>query len=645
MLFPYFCRPPSFAAWDDGAPRLSLASHNFLDTNFTSVISHTDPIRQLWPDFSFFFMFAFKPILRTGKALKVSKYESYPTSSEESSSSSDSDSDIEDRRPTKKPCTSEPSSLATHLSDTPNLNTHLAGSTPANRMPLPMDSFGSDVSQIEPSFEPATASTVLVSPRASQVCLGIPPTAVFNSEVLDILEGYNDYEEALEYRPTNSPTLLPLSTATASEIVTGISNFETTNVVEATAGNTEAESSHPGPTAPSLEVPTASPLATASQDVPTWPSPLPPTRIPPEAPETELTRLTSPTSSSHLERTAAHKAPPGLEIAPSLPSHAFPPPEHTMNDSFMFTQNDNPVAQRRIPGPAGQLPPLKTAEQLQNLVHLQASQCAQTREITSTSNNFPATQRKTLPPRNSSTSDQRSSHAKKIEDQTDFKTSSWASMLCDLDLEPYGSNKLATSLYSLRQGGWKSVIPSLIVYVKSFRLVEEDYRAQLRDPTGTLEQCTISRQVAESFPDFSIGCTMSLQNVPVFTPRKGVHHLLITEEKVIRVWPKSEMSREELSSLRASVYTYDCIYDPSAKPKQPTKPTSRIQHTQPDAATSSGTPIRSIQLQPITSHTPQMDAATNFNTSMDWRSKDNEGRAVSSMPSEQNQIARFRRDR
>jgi hypothetical protein len=142
-------------------------------------------------------------------------------------------------------------------------------------------------------------------------------------------------------------------------------------------------------------------------------------------------------------------------------------------------------------------------------------------------------------------------------------------MLCDKELPPYGNHRLDTSLAWIRKGGWQEPVTSLIVYVKSHRAVdsEDDYRAVLRDPTGVWDFNIISHCVADKFPDFTPGCVMQLQNVPVFTQRRGKHHLVITAENVVRIWPRIEMSRRELAPLSARIYDYQCIYDQIAKAK------------------------------------------------------------------------------
>jgi hypothetical protein len=180
-------------------------------------------------------------------------------------------------------------------------------------------------------------------------------------------------------------------------------------------------------------------------------------------------------------------------------------------------------------------------------------------------------------------------------------------MLCDLDLAPYGNKLLSTSLAWINNNGWKAPVPSLIVYVKSFKLIEDDYRAVLRDPTGAMEGCVIARSVADKHPDFTLGCVMRLQNVAVFTPSPGKHHLAILPDNIAQIWPRIDTPRSELLALSARVYTYNCIYDPSSLPHSVAPP------PKPPQAPVSTAELQISNLQPLPLN-PIVSSTNNYPT-------------------------------
>lgn len=496
---------------------------------------------------------------------------------------------MKDKRETKKWCPSPGASAASHVSETPDQRTFLAGSTPAVGLQAPPSGFGDDVIQEDySSAEPV--NTTLPLSNVSQAPQ-IAESAVFNNEVFDILHNYGEFvEEEEEKAPENLSSQTSSQWAPPSFISPSLRSnnrgFEDSLPLESSfvsppskTLNSSKVSSHADST--SIISPSRSILDEASHRMEVTeskvpkPSPSPPQqqiRAPPQRiPQTPPAEVRSPP-------VARESLPENLPkiIAPS-PAYQRKEPvqkevsKAAMDVSFMATQEDTQASAsaRKIPGPVGQLPPLKNRDQL--------------REMEQARENEHLIRPSQAPVQTAS----RSSHTQKMEDQADFRNGAWLSMLCDQEMNPYGPNKLKTSLWWVKSVGWREPISSLIVSIKSLRLVEDDYRAVLRDPTGAMENCTISKAVSDKFPDFSIGCVLLLQNIAVFTPARGKSALALVPDNVVRVWPKIEMPRIELSQLSARIYTYTCIYDSIALPKNQQNGSTTAAGTQRRTALSS----------------------------------------------------------
>lgn len=433
----------------------------------------------------------------------------------------------------------------------------MAGHTPAGFGARKFSDFGSDVSQDGTST--ANSMDVTQPAQIEEIPPQLPQSSAIQGEIRDILENYADFDEdemsapAVDL-PHNPPTNASKTFQNASS-----STFETVNetTMDSLPSEMTLSSTHP-PAPQKILTPPRSPLPSINTIPDTFDEP-----SPPKSPSK---------GANHFSNSRLSHSPPPLPNVPQVPSSSMRPPQapilealpklpqsriaqdthlrEALDNSFMATQDETqlPPGARKIPGPAGQLPPLKSLAQMHKL-----EQAAKESEALARASQAPV-------------SHSRSLHAQKMEDQTDFRTGAWLQMLCDQDMRPYGSNKLSTSLSWIRRVGWKKEVPTLIVHVKSLRLVEDDYRAVLRDPTGTFENSTISKTVSEKFADFSIGCVLMLKDISVFTPSKGKSYLVITPENVVRVWPKTEMSRQELAQLSHRVYNYTCIYEAIALP-------------------------------------------------------------------------------
>lgn len=492
------------------------------------------------------------------------------SSDSSSSESSDSESDIEDKRPTKKLCTSPTPSALSYIPETPDNRTHLAGSTPAVLGTYFSSGSSSGVTPNTPNKGTQASSTMDVTLPLSNAATGpiIAPTSLVRDEIQDILENYSDFafedEETAPMSPSssNAPTGPPETFDDALNLSTSHSmsygHFEDPLPLETPPPSwiPSAPSTIPTitNTSPTMDLPRVPSVTT----IPDTFASLSPARAP-SSPITTVTppQLSRPQTPSIQAAVPANGLPSALVTRQGRPLPPAPRPAPTaqvtnanLDNSFMATQDDNLalVGVRKIPGPAGQLPPIKNAAQLHGLV-----QAAKESEIAARASQAPV-------------SLSRSANAQKLEDQADFRNGAWMQMLCDQDMLPYGANKLGTSLDWVRRVGWQKGVPSIIVYVKALRLIEDDYRAVLRDPTGAFENSTVSKAVLEKFVDFSSGCVVMLKDVPVFTPSKGKNYLVLNPENIVRVWPRTDMTRQELSHLSCRVYTYNCIYEQTALP-------------------------------------------------------------------------------
>lgn len=398
-------------------------------------------------------------------------------------------------------------------------------------------------------------------PVSGSAAPNIAPASVIRSDILDLLENYDDFEPeedpAVEYETSTVaseyalPNSFELPEPTSSVNLPSISvlskqyfdsvPLETRSTTPLQSASTRLQSPLNLPTMP------LTPLSTIPDTfgAPLSPSP-PPLLHAVSAPAPVPVIHTSTPFRRHTEQTLAIQEEVNITNARGLADAA--PARPTIDNSFMATQDELHPILRKIPGPAGHLPPLKNTTQMQEL-----KQAAKENEALVRASQAPVQHARLI-------------QAQKAEDQTDFRTGAWMQMLCDQDMLPYGPNKLTTSLDWIRRIGWENAVPSLIVAVKSLRAVEDDYRAVLRDPTGAMDGCTISKSVSEKFADFSIGCVLLLKDIAVYTYAKGRNYLVITPENVVRVWPRTDMSRAELASISHRVYTYNCIYAPVALP-------------------------------------------------------------------------------
>lgn len=484
-------------------------------------------------------------------------------------------------------------SATSHVSDTPENRTHMAGNTPAV--------LGAYISSGSTAFDTQNESkssnsmdiTLPISNSAAPV---IAPASVVRGEILDILENYADFEleeDAMVEETTSSP-ISEYALPPSFEMPSTISSIQATSlsvlskqyfdsVPLETRSTTPLQSDAAAQHARTNSLTT--PLTPLSIIPDTFGAPVSPSPPPsPSPPHLVPTSVPSPAPVAHIAHASSHfnRAPEfsratrdddqsykmaGVTAATNKP---------TNDNSFMATQDESHPTLRKIPGPAGHLPPLKGSAHMQEM-----KQAAKENEALVRASQAPVQHARLL-------------HAQKVEDQTDFRTGAWMQMLCDQDMLPYGSNKLNTSLDWVRRIGWEDAVPSLIVTVKSLRAVEDDYRAILRDPTGSMEGCTISKSVSEKFADFSVGCVLLLKEIAVYTYAKGRSYLVVTPENVVRVWPRTDMSRAELASISHRVYTYNCIYNAVALPPSSRGNVNSVGNIHPNHSAAGGSTQRTM---------------------------------------------------
>lgn len=225
------------------------------------------------------------------------------------------------------------------------------------------------------------------------------------------------------------------------------------------------------------------------------------------------------------------------------------------DDEENLTESQSNI--RKIPGPAGALPPLKQGEKIRNdhEINDNENKYQDPTLVLGISSQFIRTSEKKM--------------KKVIEDEVDFRQPSWASMLMDMDLPPFGHSKLNYSLWWVHEIGYKKKVPKLIVLVKSLKTAGDDYQCTLRDPTGEYDYNTIHRGTIEMYPNITQGCVLELKDVPVFTPRNNNHYLIITPKNINRVWPKNiNIPYENLKKMDPRKNDLTSIYDESCLKNQ-----------------------------------------------------------------------------
>jgi len=128
------------------------------------------------------------------------------------------------------------------------------------------------------------------------------------------------------------------------------------------------------------------------------------------------------------------------DLSPPLKKQSINQPVRFSNEDLFEPLSDTESNIRKIPGPAGALPPLKHGEKIRNDDELTTNNYQDPALVLGISSQFIRTSEKKI--------------KKVIEDEVDFRQPSWASMLVDMDLPPFGTSKLHQSLWWINTIGF-----------------------------------------------------------------------------------------------------------------------------------------------------------------------------------------------
>ncbi|KYQ99794.1 hypothetical protein DLAC_03740 [Tieghemostelium lacteum] len=223
--------------------------------------------------------------------------------------------------------------------------------------------------------------------------------------------------------------------------------------------------------------------------------------------------------------------------------HQSPPPHQQPQQQ---PQQQQQV--RRLPGPAGSLPPLEKGKISQIASQISKMTDDNTKRILI--KDF----------RNSSLFDN-------VAFEVDFTKGPWLQMLKDRRLPPFKRDELSTLLkynvdYVLREGFIKK-INQIVVVVKSLVGTDSHYQGIVCDPSGEMGAWFQKKIIQDIYPDLAVGWVLVLKKISTFSPNRDTHYLNIVLSNIEYVYrtdseqiPQLEEEFNQLISDQ-SVGTYE----------------------------------------------------------------------------------------